>query len=571
MRRFSAGRPLNLRRTEDLANQFAEAGHVQKVKELIEPLLETHRNPRFLFNLVLKAFANTGDLPGADAWYLRMLKSRVAVSGRTFGKLLKCAAKAGAAEAAEGWLRRAAAGGFQVSVPQLVSLVEAFARAQDGHRAQAWQQRLAEMAGAPGSHGSHGSHGRTEVAEGASLMAWAHLGDLRKAALSTSQSKTKFGKIQWIAMLDACAKSSNTSKAVECFQLGIDLHLKPCVVTYTPVIDSFARGGKGAEAEQYFLAMLRRGIGLERASSSVLLSAWAKLPELHRIEAWMQRFQMAAVQPDVIVHTNLISACSLLGDVRRAEACLAEMERHTMQLNVVTYTAVLQAHLRSIQHGRPEAFMERLLNFEQPEKRPNALTFGLLIGALASRGDVPAAERWYACMRRNLRDVDLVAHNSVISACAKANDAQRARLWLGRMSTAQLQANGMSLNSTLDALARCAGKVAARSVATEVESLCGELDPKQLATNEITFSILMRPWAQLGDLENVERLWQKMEQQGVKPQASHLWAVLTACAYAQPPLPDTAAQRYQDWVAAGGSTDRHVVSALRAALEGVFC
>ena len=209
MRRFSAGRPLNLRRTEDLANQFAEAGQVQKVKELIEPLLETHRNPRFLFNLVLKAFANTGDLPGADAWYLRMLKSQVAVSGRTFGKLVKCAAKAGAAEAAEGWLRRAAAGGFQVSVPQLVSLVEAFARAQDGHRAKAWQQRLEametvlEMAGAPGAPGSHG----TKVAEGASLMAWAHLGDLRKAALSTSQS-SKFGKIQWIAMLDACAKSS---------------------------------------------------------------------------------------------------------------------------------------------------------------------------------------------------------------------------------------------------------------------------------------------------------------------------------------------------------------------------
>ena len=227
MRRFSAGRPVDLRRTVDLANQFAEAGHAQKVKELIEPLLETHRNPRFLFNLVLKAFANTGDLPGADAWYLRMLKSRVAVSGRTFGKLMKCAAKAGAAEAAERWLRQSAGGavrGFQVSVPQLVSLVEAFARAQDGHRARAWQQRL-EMLGADGTdgtdgarerhgHGGHSTNGnRTgigydpEVAEGASLMAWAHLGDLRKAALSTSQS-SKFGRMQWIAMLDACAKSS---------------------------------------------------------------------------------------------------------------------------------------------------------------------------------------------------------------------------------------------------------------------------------------------------------------------------------------------------------------------------
>ena len=57
------------------------------------------------------------------------------------------------------------------------------------------------------------------------------------------------------------------------------------------------------------------------------------------------------------------------------------------------------------------------------------------------------------------------------------------------------------------------------------------------ASEEISFSILMRPWAQLGaalrarhvrsnvflqevtgDLENVDRLWRKMEQQGIQPQ-----------------------------------------------------
>eukprot|EP00434_Breviolum_minutum_P018615 symbB.v1.2.016423.t1/scaffold1120.1/size138809/4 len=213
--------------------------------------------------------------------------------------------------------------------------------------------------------------------------------------------------------------------------------------------------------------------------------------------------------------------------------------------------------------------MERMLNFDAPEKRPNALTFGLLIGALASHGDVCAAERWYACMRRNL-PVDLVAHNAVISAAAKGHDAQRARLWLDRMSIAQLEPNGMSFNSTLDAMARFAeSSEEAKQVEVLHETFYEDpLNPQQQA-NEISFSILMRPWAQLGDLENVDRLWQKMEQQGIQPQACNLWAVLTACAHAQPPLPDTAAQRYQDWVAAGGTTDRHVISALRAALEGV--
>ena len=195
------------RATTDLANHFAEAGNVQKVKELIEPLLGTHPKPRFLFNLVLKAFANTGDLVGADAWYDRMVSSHVSVSQRTFGKLVKCSAKAGEGRRAESWLQRQGRHGFQVSVPQVVSLVDAFARQQDGHRAQAWQQRLDVV---------DCSRASAQPAEGASLMAWAHLGDLRKAALSTSQS-AKFGQIQWVAMLDACAKSSSVGNFVTPF------------------------------------------------------------------------------------------------------------------------------------------------------------------------------------------------------------------------------------------------------------------------------------------------------------------------------------------------------------------
>ncbi|CAJ1337150.1 unnamed protein product [Effrenium voratum] len=175
------------------------------------------------------------------------------------------------------------------------------------------------------------------------------------------------------------------------------------------------------------------------------------------------------------------------------------------------------------------------------------------------------AERWYACMRRNLKEVDLVAHNSVIGAAAKAGDVERAKLWLQRMAAAQLQADGRGFNSMLDAAARAAdAPQAAYDLEQEANALCSELG---LIPDEVTYSILMRAWALLGDLPNVDHLWQQMQNRGIQPQACNLWAVLTACARARPPLPDTAAQRYEDWVAAGGATDRHVLSALRAALE----
>ena len=248
-----------------------------KVKELIEPLLWDKSNaanenvknvkPRFLYNLVLKALANIGDLEGAEAWYARMRQKNVVPSGRTFGKLVKCGAVAGDPQSAELWLRRSSGPqtkssqggplelrGSSVSVPQLVSVMDAWARAGDGHRAQAWLQRLQRTTKMDeGSERSELSHGRdvemraSRAGKGASAMAWAHLGDLRKTALSTSAtlSHQNFDKVQWVALLDACAKSSNANKAVECFQLGLDVHLEPCVVTYTPLIDAFARSKNG--------------------------------------------------------------------------------------------------------------------------------------------------------------------------------------------------------------------------------------------------------------------------------------------------------------------------------------
>lgn len=300
MRRFSTGKPFRnvvtgvkpVKSVVDLANRFAEAGDVPKVKELIEPLLSDNATaadeeknqkrvknpkPRFLYNLVLKALANIGDLEGAEAWYARMRQKNVVPSGRTFGKLVKCGAVAGDPQSAELWLRRSSGpqtgspfqGGAplelrgSVSVPQLVSVMDAWARAGDGHRAQAWLQRLQrttkmiklDEGSERSERGERGelSDGRdvemraSRAGKGASAMAWAHLGDLRKTALSTSAtlSHQNFDKVQWVALLDACAKSSNASKAVESFQLGLDVHLEPCVVTYTPLIDAFARSKNG--------------------------------------------------------------------------------------------------------------------------------------------------------------------------------------------------------------------------------------------------------------------------------------------------------------------------------------
>ena len=220
-----------------MADQWAEAGEAEKVKMLLEPLLGTsNQQAPFLFNIVLKAYANAADLIGAETWYRQMLLAKVRLNGRTFGKLCKSAAKAREPLCCERWVFRGDQHGFPVTAAQLTTLVDACH--YDPQRADCWLHRKRIFSD-------------TEEADiksraaAASVAAWAEAGDLRKAEMAFRQAAQGNGinRQLWTTMLNAYAKSSASEKAAEWFQSGLQMKLKPCTVSYTSVMEAFARGG----------------------------------------------------------------------------------------------------------------------------------------------------------------------------------------------------------------------------------------------------------------------------------------------------------------------------------------
>ncbi|CAK0851618.1 unnamed protein product [Prorocentrum cordatum] len=180
------------------------------------------------------------------------------------------------------------------------------------------------------------------------------------------------------------------------------------------------------------------------------------------------------------------------------------------------------------------------------------------------RCDGAAAERWYAAMLADIGLPDTVAHNAVLAACARAADAARVELWLGRtMPVGRLRPDEVTYtgNTVLDAYARGGS---GEEVEARFLQLTAGAEPWVSAR---TFAIRMRPWAYAGDSARVEQQWREMEALGVRPEACNMWALLTALARARPPRAEAAARRYQERSRlAGGETDHHVLRALRRAL-----
>lgn len=124
-------------------NDLASSGDVAGTEEVFQQIKEMEwswegakatKNERMLYNTVLKAMANKGDVAAAARWQQRMRDDGIQPNQQTFGKLMEAAAHAGMPDEAEEWYRELLAEGLSPEVAHFGCLVEACGRAKQPAR-----------------------------------------------------------------------------------------------------------------------------------------------------------------------------------------------------------------------------------------------------------------------------------------------------------------------------------------------------------------------------------------------------------------------------------------------------
>lgn len=561
-------------------NRLAEAGDAAAVESILSPLLHGNGvtsdrlvlglNRTVAYNLGLKAFANAGDIAGAERWHTQMQHSDVCANHKTFGKLAEAASKSGEHIHAERWLERGDAQGFPITRVQASLAVDASSRAGDPHRAQSWAARVDGYFPAPAVAGSTArpsgiarvptQNSFNDPARNAAVSAWGRGKDLRRAELEISRllaGGSAMDAQSWHILMDACAKTGDGDRAKLWLFLGQRCNLLPSRALYTSLLDAYASAGDGNSVESLLLRMLSEGFVSDGVVSNVLMKSCTRCGDDVRGERWLSRLHRHGSPMELRSITTLIAACAASGDMERARWWLEQMPNHGLTADVVCCTAVIRGHLRAGDLPAAERLLAKMLKIGP---RPNELTFGSVIGALASAFDSDAAERWYLRMLKEIGRSDIYVHNQVVASCARNGDASRAHAWLSRMAACSLSPDAITCNTVLDAYARVA-----EDGEHDVDAVYASLQTFGVISwpDGLTFSIRMRPGAYAGDPVRVDKVWQELLDFGLQPGANHIWAVLTAFSGCRPPDKVASARRYQQWLDGGGKPDSHVVKVLR--------
>ncbi|CAE8712767.1 unnamed protein product, partial [Polarella glacialis] len=113
-------------------DNLADHGKTQDAIALAEKdLLGTGLERPMIYNTVIKACVESGDVEKAAAWYRRMREDGIAPNKQSFGKLINVAAQNGHVDVAEAWLQEMGSAVDVVDLVAFSAVINAYAKAAD--------------------------------------------------------------------------------------------------------------------------------------------------------------------------------------------------------------------------------------------------------------------------------------------------------------------------------------------------------------------------------------------------------------------------------------------------------
>ncbi|KAH9301061.1 hypothetical protein KI387_012644, partial [Taxus chinensis] len=275
------------------------------------------------------------------------------------------------------------------------------------------------------------------------------------------------------ALIDMYAKCGSLEKARELF----DKMRPQDVVSWTAMIAGYAMHGCGKEALKIFEQMKHSGISPNQFTFSGVLPACSGIGSLERGLEIHEQIVRSGFQYDAIVHAALIDMYAKCRNMVKARELFDKMRRR----NVISWTSMISGYARN------GAEKEALELFRQME----------LVGV---RGDVKALA-------------------SMLPACTNLAALKHGMEVHGVIIKRGFQFGVILESALIDMYAKCGSVETAR-----------KLFNKMLKRDVLSWRVMIKGYAQNGKAREGLKLFEQMEEAGMKLDLKTLTTVLPACA-----------------------------------------
>eukprot|EP00397_Hematodinium_sp_SG-2012_P003836 GEMP01003845.1.p1 GENE.GEMP01003845.1~~GEMP01003845.1.p1 ORF type:complete len:813 (-),score=249.31 GEMP01003845.1:1895-4333(-) len=361
-------------------NQCAENGDVEGAMVLFKKMeMETVRGKeRVVHNTCLKAFANAGDVDGAEL-FVRTRMQNIELTQKAYGKMIEACAKAHLPGRAEYWFELMRAKGIAPSLEAVSSMIDACAKKVDPAGALRW------------------------------FTCGKELGLAVDLKMLTS-------------IIDAFARDGNVAAAIHWFNHLVDAHIEPDVVVYSAVLNALAKKGDAPGALKWLHKMENSPhIKCDLVTFNTAMDAFATSGDVTGAENVLARMEAHTVAPSDITFVTLLKASARSGNTESAERHFEEhiRQRRGVTVNVQHCNVMMDCYARVGDVAKTKQWLDR---FDEFKVKRNVVSFTTFFKACRRKSDLLSAAWGFAQMEEAQIKPDTVVFNTLLSVAAEENN-----------------------------------------------------------------------------------------------------------------------------------------------------
>ncbi|KAL5225986.1 hypothetical protein ABZP36_012625 [Zizania latifolia] len=331
------------------------------------------------------------------------------------------------------------------------------------------------------------------------------------------------------SLLAACSRAGHLEDARAVFDEMIHLGIGRDIYTYNTFIDAICKCGNMELAMQVLLDMDAKGVKPNVVTYSTLIDGYSKLEKYEEALKLCENMKSLRIQLDRVCYNTLLAIYVKTGKYAEIANVCDEMEELGIEKDTVTYNSLINGYGKQ---GRLDIVSILVQDMRKRGIAPSVLTFSTLIDIYSKAGMHGDAFNVYLDFKESGLKPDVVLFSSFIDTLAKNGLIEWALSLLNDMAEMGIKPNVVTYNAIIDAFGKS-------KVLTEDDPEIGDMgivgvyggqivrvaNPVNRGGRSAT-DVQMR---RSQELYFILELFQKMVQQGVRPNVVTFSAILNAC------------------------------------------
>lgn len=312
------------------------------------------------------------------------------------------------------------------------------------------------------------------------------------------------------SIVEGCIKHRNVAAGKRVYSLVMDRGLDADASMGKMFIRLFASEGYLADAHRVFCRIAVP----KRTTWRAIISAFTNQGHGKEAVKLYQNMVHSGIQPNDFIYVHVLQACALTGAFREGRAIHAHIVKSGYETDPYVASALINMYAKcgNICHAQQV--------FDKTPKR-NPVLWTTMIAGYAREGQGQEALSLYKQMQLHGLLANRVTFLCILKACAAIS-----ALGQGKQIHSQLVDRGLDSDISIG------------NALVDMYAKCGSLDEAVIVFDAmqekdvVSWTALLRAYAQKGQAEFALQFFRKMQDEGVKPSKVTLLSVLTACSHA---------------------------------------